>query len=82
MWKSFYLFGFWICISSGDSLHLWFSGALVYLTLFDIDTIENSWGVNWIYIDITKDIKSFGSILIFLFCDIEKTATIYQQQLR
>ena len=39
----------WLGISSIEGLHLWLLGALVYLILFVIYTVENSWGVDWIY---------------------------------
>ena len=34
--------GSWLRIFSGDSLHLWMLGVLVYLNLFGIETVENS----------------------------------------
>ena len=68
-----YLFGCWLCISSGDGLHLWLLGALVYLTLFGIDTVEISWCVNWITRHFTRNIQSFGSSLIYVVCNIDET---------
>ena len=72
-WKTNYLLGCWLCISSGDSLHLWLLVALVYITLFGIDTIENSWSVNWIYRDFRSNIQSSGSSLICVICNINET---------
>ena len=75
-WKTTYLLGCWLSISSGDSLHLWLLSALFYLTLFVIDTLENSWGLNWIPRDFTINIQSFGSISIYVVCNIEETQRI------
>ena len=58
---------------SGEKLHFRQLGALVYLALFDIDTVRIIMGVNLIYRDSPKNIQSFGSSLIFLVCDINKT---------
>ena len=55
-WKTTYLLGCWLRISSGDGFHLWLLGALVYLNMFCIDTVENSWGVNWTPRDFTRNI--------------------------
>ena len=71
-WKTTYLLGCWISISSGDVLHLWLWGALVYLTLFGIFTAENSWGVNWILIDFTRNIK-------FLWFEFNQCGLIHWQ---
>ena len=64
--------GCWLCISSGDVLYLWLLGELVYLTLFVIDTVGNSWGVNRISRDFTRNIQSFGLSSICVVCNINK----------
>ena len=61
--------GCWLRIFSGDGLHLWMLGALVYLTLFVIDSIENIWCVSWIPRDFTSNIQSFGLSSICVVCD-------------
>ena len=58
-WKATYLLVCCLIILSGDSLHLWVLGTLVYLTLFGIDTVENSWDVNWIHKTFTRNIQFF-----------------------
>ena len=75
-WNNSYLLGCWLLILSGDGLHLWLLGELVYLTLFGIDTVEDSWGVNWIYREFTRNIQSFGLSLICVVCDIDETGKI------
>ena len=65
----------WARILSGDGFHLWLLGALVYLTLFVIYTVENSWGVKWILIYFTSNIQSFGFSLICVVCNIDETGT-------
>ena len=70
-----YLLGCWLRISSGDGLHLWLFGAIVYLTFSGIYTVDNSWDVNWIPRDFTRNIQSFGSSLICVVCNINKTGT-------
>ena len=67
--------GCWLRILSGDGLHLWLLGTLVYLTLFGIDTVENSSGVNWILRDFKSNIQSFGSISIYVVYNISETGT-------
>ena len=57
-WKTSYLLDFWLSIFSANGLQLWLLGTLVYLTLFGLDTVENSWGVNLIYRDVPRNIKS------------------------
>ena len=74
--KYYLLLGFWLRISSGDGLHLWLLGALVYLNLFGIDPFKKIWGVNWIPRDFTRNIKSFGSSSICVVCDIDETQRI------
>ena len=73
--KTNYLLGYWLIISFGDSFYLWMVGALVYLTLFGIYTVENSWGINWIPRDFTRNIQPFGSSSICVVCDIDETGT-------
>ena len=41
--------------------------------LVGYDTVENSWGVNWIPRYFKRSIQSFCSSLIFVICDIEET---------
>ena len=74
-WKTAYLLVCWFHIYSGDCLHLWLLGTLVYLTVFGIYTDENSWGVHWTPRDFTRNIKSFGSSSIYVVCDTNKTGT-------
>ena len=57
------------------AFHLWLLGALVYLNLFGIDTVENSWGLNWIHRDFTRNIQYFGLSLICVVFDIDDTGT-------
>ena len=71
-WKTTYLLGCWLRILFGDGLHLWLLGALVYLTLFGINTVKNSWGVNLIPRDFRRNIQLFW---FYVFCDIDKTGT-------
>ena len=78
-WNTSYLLGCWLSISSGDGLHLWLLGAQFYLTLFGIDTVENSWGVKWICRDLPRNIQSFGSSLIYVVYDI-RSGTIAQNK--
>ena len=73
--KDYLPLGCWICILSGDGLHLWLLGALLYLTFFGINTIENSWVVNLIPRDFTRNIQYFGSSSICVVCDINETGT-------
>ena len=68
-------FGFLLHISSGDELRKRMFGVLVYLNLFSIETIDNSWVLNWVYIDLPSYIKSFGSISIYVVSYIDKTGT-------
>ena len=51
---SSFLFHCWLGIAPVEGLHLWLLGALVYLILFVLDTVENSWGVDWIYRDLPR----------------------------
>ena len=74
--KEYLLLGCWLRIFSGDGFHLWLLGALVYITLFCIDTVENSWGVNLISRDFMRNIQSFGSRKIYVVCNIYETGTI------
>ena len=74
-WKTSYLWGCWLRILSGDSFHVGLLGALVCLTLFGIDTVEKSWGVNWIYRDLPINIQFFGSSSICVVCNIDETGT-------
>ena len=74
-WNNSYLLSCWLCISSGNGLHLWLLGALVYLTLFGINTVENSWDVKWIHRYLTRNIKPFGLSSICVVCNINKTGT-------
>ena len=74
-WNKSYLLGCWLIISSGVSLHLWLFGALVFLTLFITDNVENNWGVKWIYRDLPRNMQSFGSRVIYAVWDINKTGT-------
>ena len=71
---------YYLRISYVYGLHLWLLGALVYLTLFGIDTVENSLGVNWIYRDLPRNIQSFGSISVCVFCNNNDIRTREQQQ--
>ena len=48
----FFLLHFWLGILSVEGLHLWLLDVMVYLTLFGLDTVENNWGVDWIYRDL------------------------------
>ena len=75
-WKTTYLFGCWIRISSDEGLYLWLLGVLVYLNLFGIETVENSLGVKWIPRDFTRNIQSFDLGLICVVCDIDETQRI------
>ena len=68
--KDYQPFGCWIHILSGDSVHSWLLGALLYLNLFGIDTVENSWGVTWITRDFKRKVQSFGSSSICGVCGI------------
>ena len=74
-WKTSYLLGCWLRILSGNILNLWLLGVLVYLTLFGIYTVNNSWCVNWIYRYCTSNILYFGLSLICVVWDIDKTGT-------
>ena len=60
---------------SGDGLHLSMLGALVYLTFFAKDTVENGLSVNSIYRDLPRNIQSFGLGFICVVCDINKIGT-------
>ena len=71
-----YLSGCCLFILSGDCLHLWLLGALVYLNVFVLDTVENSWGVNWIPRYFTRNIQSFSLSSIYVVFDIDKTVTM------
>ena len=48
-WNTTHLWVVDFVFFSGKVLHLRLLGVLFYLTLFGIDTVENSWGVNWIH---------------------------------
>ena len=74
-----YLLGCWFRFSSGDGLHLWLLGAIVYLTLFGIDTVENSWGINWIPRDFPRNIQSFSLSSICVVCELYKTQRIQHE---
>ena len=49
-------------------------GALVYLTLLGIDTVENSCGLQLIPIPFTRNIQYFGLSSIYVIFDINKTS--------
>ena len=75
MWNISYLLDCWLVISSVDSLHLWIVDAPIYLSLISLETVEKSWGVFRIYRDLPSNIQSFGSISIYVVCDIVRIKT-------
>ena len=44
----------WLGISYVDVFHLLLLGAIISLTLFGLDNVENSWGALWIYRDLPR----------------------------
>ena len=73
--KTTRLLGCWLHILFDEGFQLWLLGTLVYLTLLGIETVDKSWGVNWIPRYFTRNMKSFGSSLIYVICDINETGT-------
>ena len=62
-----------LCISSCDGLHLWLLGGVVYLTLLNTATLKTV-EVQTEYLDyFTRNIKYFGSSLICVVSNIDKT---------
>ena len=63
-WNISYLLDCWFGISSVGGLHFWLLGAPIYLSIIIIETVENIWGVFWIYRNLPRKIQSFGLICV------------------
>ena len=79
-WKTSYFLGCWLFMLSRDGFQLWLLGVLFYLSLFGIDTVKKSWGVNWIFRDLPRNTQFFDSSSICVVRKNDETGTREWQQ--